>query len=83
MLVYKGHKYTVADIIRFGANVRGGVHAGVPVNPFEENYKSLDELREQVFDMDSASIQSICEVVIDALKPLEDAINGHAPTGGY
>jgi hypothetical protein len=77
LLFYKGHNYNVADIIRYGANIQGGVHAGRPEIESEKTYAILEEIRELFIDVDSASIHSICEVVIEALKPLESAILGH------
>ncbi len=77
ILFYKGHCYNVADIIRYGANIQGGVHAGRPEIDPEKTYAKLEEIREHFIDVDSASIHSICEVVIEALEPLESAILGH------
>jgi hypothetical protein len=77
MLFYKGHCFDVADIIRYGANIQGGVHAGRPKIDPEKTYAKLEEIREHFIDVDSASIHSICEVVIEALEPLESAILGH------
>lgn len=70
-----GQDYSVADIIKFAANIAGGVHAGSPKDATSQNLEKLQEV--YVFSELSIPLQhlrSIGRVVLEALRPLRDRV---------
>jgi hypothetical protein len=69
---------TVRDIIKFEANVKGGVHVR---NPGDSKEKSLDNQLFRVVEKEGKEMRgslrqlvTIGKIVLDALTPLYDAI---------
>ena len=80
-IFYHQHVYTVRDIIKVVANVRGGVHAGKPstdseaavVDPQFVSLKVGVAGTESV-DLCIGQIKAIAEVVLSSLRPLKSRI---------
>ena len=76
VLLQAGVTYSIADIIKFEANVMGGVHASPPR---EEKHKALaavgNMFHVQGLPGSLAQLQAIGRVVLRALKPLRDQIS--------
>jgi hypothetical protein len=66
------HQYTIKDIIKFVANVMGGVHLGAPKNNVEE---ALNKLRDFSYFSELSiplqQIRSISRIIIKALRPIK------------
>jgi hypothetical protein len=77
VMIYEGEDVTVRDLIDHVANVVGGVHAG---KALESKDQKLNELAEEVviqgMDVAVRCLRSIVVVVVEALRPLRDAIAG-------
>ena len=71
--------FTVKDVIRSGANVQGGIHAGVGENDAETIFSVLDDKVFKAQGLGKKSIKAICSVVLLGLKPLEDLIKERTP----
>jgi hypothetical protein len=75
VMIYRGEKVTVRDLIDHLANVVGGVHAG---KAREERDLKLNQLAESLslggMSPGIRAVRGIVVVVAEALKPLRDAI---------
>lgn len=79
VMIYMGEDVTVRDLIDHLANVAGGVHAGKAREPHNEK---LNQMAEEIMlggiDSPIRCLRSIVVVVVEALRPLRDAIAGGA-----
>jgi hypothetical protein len=75
--------FTVRDAIRSGANVQGGVHAGLGDSDEETVFSVLDDKIFKTQDLGKKSIKAICSVVLSGLKPLEDLIKERTCARGF
>jgi hypothetical protein len=74
---------TIRDIVTFGANIAGGVHAPNPAK--EAAHQGLDALRQHVI-MKGQSIslyhlRNVGKLVLDALKPLRGRVEYESSAG--
>lgn len=70
--IVDGHEYSVREIVKFVANVMGGVHSGSLRDEKETNLEQLKELR--FFSNISIAllfIKSIGRIILESLKPLQ------------
>ena len=69
------YEYTVKDLILYGANLAGGVHAGRPSSDTESViYDTAEKIR--IFDKDPSllELRGIGQVVVRSLAPLYQAV---------
>jgi hypothetical protein len=70
-LFYRGHNYSVSDIIKACAHIRGGVHSGTANSDKEKGILNLDEVLEVGgVDATLATLKGIMKVSIKGLEPL-------------
>jgi hypothetical protein len=75
VMIWEGEDITVRDLIDHVANVVGGVHAGKPLDAKQMKLNGLAQIA-SFGGMDSVifCLRSIVLVVVEALRPLRDAI---------
>jgi len=75
VLARAGKRYTIRDLIKFEANIMGGVHAGSPRTEKEKALKEINSIYE-IMDTRGSLVQlkAIARVVLKAVKPLRDRI---------
>jgi hypothetical protein len=78
MMFPKAH-YTVREVIKLCANVRGGVHLGKPDEPdkaalFFDSVAAISPHPEQFNNASSFVIREVAKVVINGMQPLVLAI---------
>lgn len=79
LLSFKGAEYTVRDVIRAAAHVKGGVHARSPLNEHESNLLDLDKaLKLDGIGASTAALRGIIQVTLRGLAPLEQAASQRA-----
>lgn len=75
VLMVKGVKYSVRDVILYEANVMGGVHAGSPTQVREH---ALAGVRNIYIGGDTRAslrqLKSIARVILKGIRPLHDAV---------
>lgn len=75
VLVVEGHEYTIADVIKFEANVMGAVHAG---SPLDDKERALEEINQRFSFVGYAAslrqVQAIGRVVLRTLGPLREKV---------
>jgi len=70
-LFYRGHNYSVSDVIKACAHIRGGVHSGVANSEKEKGILDLDEVLEVGgVDATLATLKGIMKISIKGLEPL-------------
>lgn len=75
-IFWEDHKYSVKDLIRSAANLRGGVHQGGHPTALEGQLFDLDNLMKiSGVDASIAMIAGISRVVLTAIEPLYKTIN--------
>jgi hypothetical protein len=77
VLVVKGKRITIGELITYAANVAGGVHLG---KPRDAEVEALAEFREVVAlgqPVQIAQLRSVILVVLDALDALRRAVEAH------
>jgi hypothetical protein len=85
VVTFEGEDYSVADIIRSAAHLKGGVHYGAPDNDRDKKLLEADKLWAiNNVDASLAAMRGLVAVVLRGLKPLEDAITNATglTTGG-
>jgi len=83
LFYYRKYAYSVKDIISFGANVLGGVHAGDPSEEGELYLLELYKMRADDANILLFAAKAICQVTLKGLEPIMKAISRHTPVGGY
>jgi hypothetical protein len=74
-LTFKEHEYSVLDILKACAHLKGGVHSGTPKTDKEEALLDLDEVfKIGPLDGSLAALRGILIVTLAGLRPLIDAI---------
>ena len=75
--VYKGTRYTVKSIVKYAAEVYGGVHAGKPKTEQERNI-AFGKISIEIGNVPAYiyQLKPIARVVLKALKPLKEAVEG-------
>jgi hypothetical protein len=71
----EGEDYSVKDIIRFAANVAGGIHSGSPKSAKDEALGKIKKL--YIFSELSVLLQhlrSIGRIILETLRPLRDKV---------
>lgn len=82
IIVHDGVRLSVADVVRYVANVAGGVHLGTPTGPKEVALASLGQsMRVGGYPPELRSLLSVARVVSKALQPLRDAIENERSSG--
>lgn len=79
------HVYTVNDIIRAASHCMGGIHSLKPEDEKETVLNNLEYKAENTpksHRTNHIAISAVCKSVIIAMKPLEEIISKHTPTGG-
>jgi hypothetical protein len=72
---YRGVEVTVADIVRYLANVAGGVHAGEPSSEADEGLRAIAQiLRVQGMSGVARTMRGISRVTLSGLQPLREAV---------
>jgi len=75
VMIYKGQRITVKDIVRYLAYVEGGIHIGEPAS---DKDKALTELKERVqlggYQPAIIAMRAIGRVVAKGLKPLRQEL---------
>lgn len=66
---HEGRKYTVRQIVKFGANVMGGVHHD-PLSNKDPDYAHINELQIKIIN----TLNDISKVSIIALKPIRNLL---------
>lgn len=71
----QGITYSIRNIIKVCANIKGGIHVGQPITAAESELIQLDEVH-KIFDQEPsiAALQQIASVGLRGLQPLVDAI---------
>jgi|GEM_PF-2525998 len=65
--IVREHDYSVSNIIKAGANIKGGVHTGRPENEKERIIVSIDDIpRRQNKELFLHTINAICNVVYNS-----------------
>lgn len=75
VLYSNNQEYSIKDIIRFEANISGGVHAGTPKNKKDEILKEIN----QIFSLGGyqaslRQLKAIGHVILKSLAPLTEKI---------
>lgn len=74
-LFYRGHNYSVSDIIKACAHVRGGIHSGVANSEKEKSILDLNEVLEVGgVDATLATLKGIMKVSVNGLEPLTSKV---------
>ncbi len=74
-LLINGHKFTVKDIIKACANVKGGVHLGSAKDEKEKAILDLDHsIQIAGSEVSTLTLSSILQVTLVAIEPLRSAI---------
>lgn len=77
-----GRVYTVRDVVKYFANVRGGVHLGKPDSPFEDLMLLVDStITTGVWPMPWMILAYIGETTANALRPIADEFKPDVPAG--
>jgi hypothetical protein len=76
VLVVEGHEYTIADVIKFEANIMGAVHAG---SPRDDKERALEEINRYLrvggdYTASLRQLQAIGRVVLRTLGPLREKV---------
>lgn len=75
VLVYDQHDFTVKDILKAVAHIKGGVHSGKAKNDKEAAMLKLDELISiKELDASTAALKGILSVAVNGLQPLANTI---------
>jgi hypothetical protein len=78
----ENHLFSVFDVIDVTSNISGGVHIGDPKNDKQIKYEELLKSIENPIisrDITQRTINDICLIVLDTLKPLEELITRTHP----
>lgn len=79
---YRGGGFSVADVIRYLANVAGGVHAGTPTSQVDEGLAAIGGIvRVQGMSGVARTIRGIARVTQAGLMPLRVAVETDLQTG--
>jgi len=74
-LTFKDHDFTVKDILKACAHIKGGVHSGVAKTDKDKDILNLDEvLKVGGLDATLAALVGILRVTFVALEPLVEGI---------
>lgn len=75
IIVIRGELLTIADIVRYLANVAGAVHHGTPTTPKEVALASLEpSVRLAGYSPEVRSLLAVARVVTKALQPVRRAV---------
>ena len=74
-----GRLFTVGELVSHAANVDGGVHAGVPRTERERVLSEFRGVIGSAMSVQKMQLAGIIRVVVDALAPLEEAIERASP----
>jgi hypothetical protein len=78
ILHHDGADFTVAEVIKYLANVAGGVHSGDRVDEKERTLAAVREhFRFHDLSVVLGSLLAVGRVVIKGLKPLRDTVEAH------
>jgi hypothetical protein len=74
-LAYLPDRFSVREVVKFCAHVKGGVHHGEPKDRLDVLMNEIDEnSRVQGIGLAVKSIQGIGDALLDGIKPLVDAL---------
>jgi hypothetical protein len=80
---FDGVQLTVRDVVKVAADMKGGVHRGIPMSIEDEAAVNLDAYwRTNGTEASSGALRGVCFVVLEALAPLERAIRTASPQAG-
>lgn len=69
------HRYSVKDVVRYLAHIRGAVHIGEPITAKDHDFKCADQMvRVNKIEGSFESLRAIARIVIRALSPLKTAV---------
>jgi hypothetical protein len=75
IIIFRGERLTIADVLRYLANIAGAVHLGSPTTPKEMALASLaSSIQVGGYTPEVRSLLSVARVVTKALQPLRRAI---------
>jgi len=79
---YRGAEFSVADVIRYLANVAGGIHAGIPTADTDHGLVALAGiLTVQGMSGVARTIRGIVRVTLAGLQPLREAVETDLQAG--
>lgn len=74
---FHGSKFTVKDLVRYGAHVLGGVHQGAPRDPADKVILEMDKALETgEITLSLRALEGIGNVTLQGLDPLSKAVGG-------
>lgn len=78
-LILYDHSFSVREVIKASANIKGGVHVGKPRVKKEEELLDFDDVTKMAgMDASLALLIGICNIAIDGLTPLYNQIKMNA-----
>jgi hypothetical protein len=76
ILVYQDYDFTVKDVLKAAAHIKGGIHSGVAKDEADVALLKFDEvLSVGGLDASTAALKSILAVAVNGLRPLVNAVN--------
>jgi hypothetical protein len=79
---YRGTEFSFGNVIRYLANVAGGVHAGNPTSQADSGLAAIAEvLRVQGMSGVARTIRGIVRVTLAGLQPLREAVKADLQPG--
>lgn len=79
---YGKNEFTVREFILTAAHYYGGVHSGKP-EPKQEILSRLNKFYNKETNISFWHMNSICKVVLKAMRPLENHIKKNISAGGF
>jgi len=75
VMIYKGHTFTVKELVLHIANIQGAVHVGIPKDQKGRDLKKIEEiLRIGNLSQGLRLLRAIDRVIRNGLKPLKEQI---------